>query len=779
VVVVSVGLRQRAEKTVIGNAVNLARRFCTHARPGEILVDKETTMTTQAATPDPAWKRKRLGELLVDAGLIDEKTLDQALEVQKVQKRRIGQILMEMGAADDVAIARVLSRQLRIPLVRLKDFTAPEEIIALVSREMAENYLLLPLKLTNRQLTVALVNPLEFHAIDDLRFATGLDIIVAVAPESEMIAALGRHYPKHDLERNFGAGSIIDGNFEVIQSAEAEEEDDQELLKLTNQAPVVRLANAILADAIKLRASDVHIEPHKTSVVIRYRVDGILREIMKTDRHVHTSLVSRIKIMAGMDISIRRKPQDGRARVRYNDKPYDLRVSTIPTTYGEKVTIRILDSDSGKVRIEDLGFSADALVTILEAIQRPQGIILVTGPTGSGKSSTLYACLNRVNAPGVNIITVEDPVEFEIEGITQVQINIKSGITFAAGLRSILRQDPDIVMVGEIRDSETARIAFQAAQTGHLVLSTLHTNDAPAAVVRLLDLGVEDYLIAGSLLAVIGQRLVRKICSSCKQLDPVSPQMFDHIRAYLAGGPDPVFFKGNGCDECQFSGYAGRIGLFEVLRMSPALKTAISSRVSEVAIRRVVEREGYRPLPADGIEKALAGLTTLAEVFRVAPPEPVVGTEAPIQKPASEPAQLPNDVFPIDSPASVASIRPKTILLADDSEIVIKVLVNILESENYRILTAADGREALETARRERPDLIITDLAMPRMNGIELVTQLRARLATRYIPIIMLTARQEMDAEVEGIAAGADDYLTKPVNPRRLLARVGRFLKRS
>lgn len=736
-------------------------------------------MTTQDASPAPAGKRKRLGELLVDAGLIDEKTLAQALEAQKGQKRRIGQVLMEMGAADDVAIAGALARQLRIPLARLKNVTVPAEVLALVPQEIAENYLLLPLELKNRQLTVAMVNPMEFYAIDDLRFATGLDIAAAVAPENEMIAALERHYPKLDLERDFGSGAIVDGNFEVVKTAETEEKDEQELLKLTKMAPVVRFANAILADAIKLRASDVHIEPHKTAVIVRYRVDGILSETMKTDRHVHTSLVSRIKIMAGMDISIRRKPQDGRSRVRYNEKPYDLRVSTIPTAYGEKVTIRILDSDSGKVRIEDLGFSGGTLPTILEAIGRPQGIVLVTGPTGSGKSSTLYACLNRVNAPGVNIITVEDPVEFEIDGITQVQINVKAGITFAAGLRSILRQDPDIVMVGEIRDSETARIAFQAAQTGHLVLSTLHTNDAPSAVVRLLDLEVEDYLISGSLLAVIGQRLVRKICPACKTPDPVGSQMLEHIHAYLPGGPDPVFFRGKGCDECRYSGYAGRIGLFEVLRISPALKAVISSRASEAAIRRVAAQEGYRPLTADGIEKALAGLTTLAEIFRVAPPEPVGGAEAPIQQAVDEPVPAPDEVFPVESPASVASIRPKTILLADDSEIVLKVLANILESENYRVVTAADGEKALEEARRERPDLIITDLAMPRMNGIELVNQLKAQLATRYIPIIMLTAKKELESEVAGMEAGADDYLTKPVNPKRLLARVGRFLKSS
>jgi len=735
----------------------------------------ENKITVQPNSKTPA--RKRLGELLVDAGLIDEQTLRRALAKGKIHKKRIGQILMDMGVVDDMAIAQALSTQLRIPLTHLTDLDIPPEIIGLVPQEIAENHLLLPLRLENRQLVVAMVNPLEFYAIDDVRFATGLDVVPVVAPESEMISALARYYPKRELDLGLASWPRLDESFEVIKTAESDEKDEQELAKLTNLAPVVRFTNAILADAIKMRASDVHIEPQKSSIIVRYRIDGILNEILKTDRHVHTSLVSRIKVMAGIDISIRRRPQDGRFRVRYEKKTYDLRVSTIPISYGEKVTIRILDSDAGKVQIENLGFSEADLRTILEVIHRPQGIFLVTGPTGSGKSSTLYACLNRLNAPEVNIITVEDPVEYEINGINQVQINTKAGITFAAGLRSILRQDPDIVMVGEIRDAETAQIAFQAAQTGHLVLSTLHTNDAPGSVIRLLDLKVDDFLIAGSLLAVIGQRLVRKICTACRTEDSIPPRMLRQVKGYLDGNAAPVFYKGTGCEACQYSGYIGRVGIFELLRMTPALKATISAGVTDVDIRRVAEREGYRPLVADGIKKALAGLTSLTEVFRVAPPEVQTAGDALIAKPSFDPSD--EDNSPTDEPPVVANIRPKRILIVDDSEIVIKVLSNILESEKYSVITAADGLEALEKAQRERPDLIISDLVMPRMNGMELVKALKSQLSTRYIPIIMLTVRKEVDTEVEGMEAGADDYLTKPVNPKRLLARVARFLKRS
>jgi len=330
-------------------------------------------------------------------------------------------------------------------------------------------------------------------------------IDIGISPHKDILEAIERYYPKRDLEADLDSGPRIGEGLEVIPSVKKEEKEVQDLLKLTELPPVVRFTNSIIADAINLKASDIHIEPQKASVIIRYRIDGIMREIMKTDKHVHASLVSRIKITSNMDISIRRKPQDGKAQVRYRDKSYDLRVSIIPTSYGEKIAIRILDPRGAALHIDDLGLSEKPLRDLEKSIERPQGIILVTGPTGSGKSTTLYACLNKLNTPDVNIITVEDPIEFDIQGINQVQINPKAGITFAAGLRSILRQDPDIVMVGEIRDNETASIAFQAAQTGHLVFSTLHTNDAPSAITRLLDLGVEPFLISASLTAIIGK----------------------------------------------------------------------------------------------------------------------------------------------------------------------------------------------------------------------------------------------------------------------------------
>ena len=471
-------------------------------------------------------KRLKLGDILIKAGIIDAKTLANALEIQKTRKKRIGQILKEMGVADDEEIARALATQLKIPFARLKDVQIAPEVIAHVPPEVAENYLLLPLKEINRSLVVAMANPLEIYALEDLRFMTGMSVSVVVAPERDIVAALNKYYPKKDLEADFAVGPAPDEGLEVVQKRADEEKDVHDLMQMTSAPPVVRFTNSILADAIKQKASDIHIEPQKSSVVVRYRVDGIMREIMETDRQVHASVVSRIKIISDMDISVRRKPQDGRTQVRLDGRSYDMRVSTIPTAFGEKVTIRILDQEKGALSLETIGLSTPYLNRLMGAIKRPQGMILVTGPTGSGKSSTLYACLNHLNSHEVNIITVEDPIEYEIKGINQVQINPAAGITFAAGLRSILRQDPDIVMVGEIRDAETAEIALQAAQTGHLVLSTLHTNDAPSAVTRLMDLGIQPFLISSALLAVVGQRLVRMICPRCKAPDPMAASIF-------------------------------------------------------------------------------------------------------------------------------------------------------------------------------------------------------------------------------------------------------------
>ena len=476
-------------------------------------------------------KTLRLGEYLVMIGLIDKETLNKALNAQKSSKKKLGQILMDMGVADDVVIAKALAVRLKIPYGRIDKANIPKDIISLIPPELAEKHTIIPLRKNGNRLLVAMANPLDLHATEDLRFYTQLPIDRAVAPMGDVVTAIEKHYPKPGLgismDLEFGTG---DDDIEVVERKKEKETPIRELQDLGGLPPIVKFVNSVISDAIKLKASDIHMEPQEKSLVVRYRIDGIMREIMRADRNIAAAVASRIKIMSNLDIAIKRKPQDGKAQVKQGGKVFDLRVSSLPTSYGEKVTIRILNPATAQLNPEDLGFSEKDLKNLNRAIRMPQGIILVTGPTGSGKSSTLYACLNRLNSPEVNIITVEDPVEFDVAGINQVQINPSAGITFAKGLRSILRQDPDIVMVGEIRDQETAVTAFQAAQTGHLVFSTLHTNDAPSAVVRLMDLGIDPFLVSSSLIAVMGQRLVRKICESCKAPDTLRPEQLEEIR---------------------------------------------------------------------------------------------------------------------------------------------------------------------------------------------------------------------------------------------------------
>lgn len=735
-------------------------------------------------------KRKKLGEMLVQAGLIQPETLEKALALQKDQNKKIGQLLMDMGFVDGIAFAVALSEQLNLPFVRLKDREISASTLEKVPQKIVEKYSLIPIETSQGKLVVATANPLEPSATDDLQFVTQMPIQFVVSPLDEIEAAIEKFYPtpdiEPDIEKDLESGFLTPGNMEIVQVREQEDRKDKDLLNLAGLPPVVRFTNSVIAGAIRMRASDIHIEPQEKHLVIRFRVDGMMRETMRTGRHVHASLVSRIKVISGLDISVRRRPQDGKAQVNFGGEKFDLRTSTIPTSYGEKVTIRILRPATTSNSIDDLGFSGPDLQTLMEVISRPQGIMLVTGPTGSGKSTTLYACLGQLNRPSVNIVTVEDPVEFDIEGINQVQINAKAGITFATGLRSILRQDPDIVMVGEIRDKETASVAFQAAQTGHLVLSTLHTNDAPSAITRLLDLDVDAFQVSDALLAVVAQRLVRRVHEACKVPDPLDPQIRKRIAAVLEDSQGDSFWKGAGCANCLESGYFGRIGIYEVLFVTPTLKRMIVPDVSAQTIQEAAEKEGFRSLTRDGLQKACQGLTTIEEVLRVAPPSMAPGALPEVVPPSAE-FPAPGVTEPEAGAAASALAVPtsdetadrvRTILVVDDSEETLDYLQHVLESGQYTVYRAENGQEALRIVETTPPGLIVTDYRMPGMDGMALIRALKSKETSRRIPIIMLTATDDVEAEVEIIDAGADDYLTKPVHAERLLARVGRFFKK-
>jgi type IV pilus assembly protein PilB len=478
---------------------------------------------------------------------------------------------------------------------------------------------------------------------------------------------------------------------------------------------------------------------------------------MTMPKRVQNKVASRIKIMSHMDISERRKPQDGRTFIRVAQRNFDLRVSSLPTADGEKVVLRVLAQDRAKVSLEDLGFDPDIETVLREMLKRPQGLILVTGPTGSGKTSTLYAALNFLLSETTNIVTVEDPIEYRLSGINQVAVSEKAGMTFAAGLRSILRQDPDVVMVGEIRDLETAQIAFQAAQTGHLVLSTLHTNDAPTAVTRLVEMGLPAYSVASALIGVMAQRLVRKLCT-CKQVLP-------------DGTASP-----KGCEACRFSGYNGRTGVYELMRITPRVRSVLLARGADHVLRRAAQATGLVTMFEDGRRKVERGLTTFEEIQRVVPPDEVDDLSEPAPSAAAPPPPAPLPA-PLSAEAQVG--RPTRILVVDDDPTLRDVLRDILLGEHYEVAEATDGQQALAEVHRHRPDLILTDLQMPNVDGLELLRKLRRDLSTCQIPVVFLTVVESLDSEVQAMDLGADDYLGKPVDRGRLLSRIRRSLFRA
>ncbi|MFC1858956.1 ATPase, T2SS/T4P/T4SS family [Thermodesulfobacteriota bacterium] len=737
-------------------------------------------------------QHQKLGDYLIKVGLIDATTLENALEIQKIQKKQIGQILIDMQVVDDVEISRAIAKYLRMPFVRLTDKKIPQNIIDMVRQETVEKYLLIPVSKAKDKLVVAMTDPLEPDAINDLRFITQMPIHAVVSPRADILDAIGKYYPKPDLadDLNFELNEAED--MIIVEQKDEDEADEQDLLNLADLPPVVRFTNAIVADAIKRRASDIHIEPQASTLLVRYRIDGIMRESVKTKMLIHASLVSRLKVISGLDIAVSRKPQDGKAQVNYDGLNYDLRVSTIPTSEGEKATIRILNPATAKLLPSDLGFSEKNLKKISEIVGMTQGIVLVTGPTGSGKSTTLYACLNRLNTSSVNIITVEDPVEFEIEGINQVQINPKAGLSFAAGIRAILRQDPDVIMVGEIRDSETALIGTQAAQTGHLVLSTLHTNDAISAVTRLFDLGLKSYQISSAVIAVIGQRLVRRIHQDCKVQNSPRPEILNRFIQLAGEKRVAALSMGRGCEACQNTGYRGRMGLYEVLMMTPALKELIEPEFSVASFKKTAEREGFQTMLEDGVQKAIQGRTTIQEVFRVVPLDAehdiksmTSESDAPLsaavvsngrEERGPEQSIVEQSSERLDEKRSLQTVRLPQIMVVDDNNVTLKILEKILSKKNYAVITAENGTDALNLALKEQPDLVITDYNMPRLDGIALIRELKSRRLTRSIPIIMLTTEDAIDSEVEVFNAGADDYLIKPVHSKRLVARVSRFL---
>lgn len=550
----------------------------------------------------------RLGDLLVNSGKIKEEQLEFALQVQKEKKKKLGETLIELDFVTERDIIEVLEFQLGIPQVDLEKYYIEPDVPHLISESFARTNLLIPIKRDGMRIAVAMVDPLNILVINDLEIVTGLEVEPKIATEKDIRNAIDQFYSRRSAE---------EAAEEFTKEYKLEQEDiDKELLKEINKAPVVRLVNTIIVQAAQSRASDIHIEPAEEYLRIRFRIDGDLQEVMKPAKQTHGAIVTRIKIMAKLDIAERRIPQDGRIEINVKGRDLDLRVSTIPTIHGEKVVIRLQDRTTFLKPIDSLGLNDINYRAFKEIIKARNGIILVTGPTGSGKSTSLYAMLNELNEAKRNVMTVEDPVEYRMDGITQSQVNPKAGFSFPEGLRSMLRQDPDVIMVGEIRDTETAEIAVRAAITGHVVLSTLHTNNAIATINRLIDMGIKPYLVSSSIVAIISQLLVKKICPSCKV-----PYLPDHTELEMAGlknlDLNVEFFKGTGCPHCKQTGYRGRTPIFEVLPFDSDIRQMVTDGKSSNEIKRVLNSKGIRTLVDSCLELVLRGDTTVEELMRI------------------------------------------------------------------------------------------------------------------------------------------------------------------
>jgi len=563
---------------------------------------------------------RRLGDLLVADGLLTAEQLKKALAEQKGSPEKIGSVLVRLNFVNEDQLIGFLSRQYGVPSITLAQLDIESDVLKLVPAPIARKYEVIPVRKMGNSLALAMADPTNVFALDDISFMTNLQVLPLVASQTAIRKAIDRNYES----KTEAISSVLSdmqtdlGNVEVVEDgAEGAKVDVFELKESADEAPVVKLVNMVLVDAIQKGASDIHFESYEKIFRIRFRMDGVLHEMLAPPKRLESAILSRLKIMSNLDIAERRMPQDGRIKLRYNTREIDFRVSTLPTIFGEKAVLRILDKDALKLDMTQLGFDEWSLEKFSAVIHQPYGMVLITGPTGSGKTTTLYSAIHTINSPDVNIMTAEDPVEYNLKGVNQVQINEGIGRTFSAALRSFLRQDPDVILVGETRDLETAQISIRAALTGHLVFSTLHTNDCPSTIARLLDMGIPPFLVASSLLLLLAQRLGRKVCRACREpydADEESLVPYGHVPS---GKGKVQFYKGKGCATCNFTGMKGRVAIYEVMPISEELRDAILKNASTAELRSMAQSQGMRSLRQAGLLKVLEGTTTVEEVLRV------------------------------------------------------------------------------------------------------------------------------------------------------------------
>ena len=697
-------------------------------------------------------------------------------------------LVTSKGYASDDQILAALSKRFRLPIAAL---SKPEaRVKEVIPEAVARRYHVVPLRATDSVLEIATANPFDIDAEKGLAFASGREVRMQLMSPARIATLTDDIFRPENVVEKLLEG--MESTSDVQQLEEVAPADEfQVSAEEASQRPVVRLVDLILSEGILARASDIHIEPEEGGFAVRYRIDGVLRQTMKVPRAAGFPLVSRIKIISSLDIADHLRPQDGRARVAVNGVPVDLRVSTLPASMGEKVVIRILDSRATVISLDALGLNPDELAAFKGLLTHHEGIILVTGPTGSGKTTTLYSAIRSIQTGKTNIVTVEDPVEYRLQGIVQVQVHEKAGLTFASALRSILRQDPDVVLVGEIRDKETSTIAVQASLTGHLVLSTLHTNDAANAVTRLVDVGVEAYKIAASLRGVVAQRLMRKLCPACKEVWVESVP--EKLAKWVPRGTP--LYRAVGCPDCAMTGYRGRFSIVEVLAVTPEVERVIGSGATADKIAEAARAAGMRSLWESGVAHILRGESSLDELMRVVDVPFEEGAEqemgaakgtaqaeaaAPVREEERKapPASVSFDLLDTIAGSQKLTRMKRKVLLVDDEDSLRRVMKDLLEREGYIVSEARDGVQALDQVDRTGPDVIVLDLNLPGLDGYGVLSHLRSRPATADIPVVVLTAKGDEDNEVRVFELGADDFLTKPFRARALSARLDAVLGR-
>ncbi|MDD4201892.1 MAG: ATPase, T2SS/T4P/T4SS family [Candidatus Omnitrophica bacterium] len=709
---------------------------------------------------------------LLKENLITAEQLEDAKDKQMGEKKPIHEVLCEMGFVKEEDVLNILSKVFGFQLLDIKKEKIDPSVVKMIPYDKAKKWGVFPLRKENEKIVVAMSDPLDVITIDEIRIMVNAEVKPILATKKDIANLCETHYQMDEAIYDIIKNIVEDTTIKIVEEKKVSEEFFDVSQIKGDASPIIRLVRLIIGDAIKGNASDIHIEPYQNFFGVRYRIDGYLKKVMKVPSKLFPQVVASIKVLARLDIAEHQKAQDGRAQAVVKDHSIDLRISIVPVIHGEKVVIRLLDKATAQVELSKLGMDQKDLKDFKETIALPQGMILVTGPTGSGKTTTLYAALNTIKNEKVNIITIEDPIEYLMDGITQIQLNPAKNVTFVTALRNVLRQDPNIILIGEIRDNETADIAFRASMTRHLVFSAIHTNNSIASISRLRNIGLEPYIISSSLSMIVAQRLVRVNCPHCKESYQPEDNLVGKFHSLIEAFKITDFFRGKGCQMCGYSGYSGRIAIYEVLKIDEEIKELINSNASEGEILVQAKKNGFKTLAENGMLKISQGITTLEEVNNVleaaeerTPHEIKKGNLVEIEEIFEENKK--NDD------------KKTKILTVDDEPDILKILNKRLTNAGYEVIQAKNGKQAIESAFKERPDLIIMDIMMPEMDGIEATKRIRAQLQTAAIPIIMLTAKKDKQSELKGIDVGADDYITKPFDNEKLIARIEMLLRRS